>query len=156
MDKAQSEQKQNHPMTDWRTMVRLLGWAGVMPFAFLPLITVLDAPIWVERLLQSYGVLILAFLCGTLWQEQLRADSPDPRRLLLSNLLLLAAWPVLILPLGWGSAWLASAFLIQLLIDRPWHQKSWPGWYRRLRVFLSVSAIALLIVTWLIATGRGL
>ncbi|AKS40957.1 DUF3429 domain-containing protein [Wenzhouxiangella marina] len=140
----------------WITTTRGLGWAGVIPFAGLALTRLTGAPDWLDRLLIGYGLLILAFLCGTLWQRELQSAAPRSSRLIASNLILLGAWPAMLLPQAWAAMLLAAGFAAHLAVDPPWKLRALPGWYRRLRLGLSSTVIALLVLTWLIATGRAL
>ncbi|MCC5864714.1 MAG: DUF3429 domain-containing protein [Wenzhouxiangella sp.] len=136
--------------------VKVLGWSGLLPFAFMPLAAVLDFPDWLQRLLLTYAVIILAFMAGTLWARFLVAVEPGRFRLIASNVLALAAWPAVLLELHWAALWLALVFAAHLLLDEPWRGNEMPGWYRRLRLFLSSSVIALLVLTGLIGAGRVL
>lgn len=135
--------------------VRILGWAGLFPFAFLPLIAALDTAEWLQRLLLTYAVIILAFMAGTLWARFLNAAEPGRFRLIASNVLALAAWPSVLLDLHWAAFWLAIVFSAHLVLDEPWRSGDLPGWYRRLRLYLSGSVIGLLVLTGLIGAGRG-
>ncbi len=134
--------------------VRILGWAGLLPFAFLPLIAAIDTAEWLQRLLLTYAVIILAFMAGTLWARLLLADDPGRFRLIASNVLALAAWPAVLLDLHWAAFWLTLVFGAHLLLDEPWRSHDLPGWYRRLRLGLSSSVIGLLLLTGLIGAGR--
>ncbi len=134
--------------------VRILGWAGLLPFAFMPLAAAIDSPEWLQRLLSTYAVIILAFMAGTLWARFLLAADPGRFRLVASNLLALAAWPAVLLDLHWAAFWLAAVFGAHLLLDEPWRSHDLPGWYRRLRLYLSSSVIGLLLLTGLIGAGR--
>ncbi|MEN1728118.1 MAG: DUF3429 domain-containing protein, partial [Pseudomonadota bacterium] len=89
-----------------------------------------------------------------LWMKQLLSDAPSSNALLASNLILLGTWPAILLPTHWASLLMAAGFTLHLLIDPPWAQGRLPKWYRRLRLILSTSAIALLTLTALIGFGR--
>ena len=132
---------------------RALTWGGVIPFAALTLATVMPTPDWLDRLLVGYAALILAFMAGTLWSRHLLAERARPRLLIASNLLVLAAWPSIVLPLHWACLWLAALFAVHLLIDEPWRAYGMPGWYRRLRLAVSLSVITLLLLGGLIGAG---
>lgn len=129
---------------------RMLGWAGLIPFAALAVTTVIDAPQSVQQLLIGYAVAILAFLGGSLWAGALEQSADAPAPLIASNLLLLAALPALLMPLSAATGWLALMFALQLAAEWRWVLTGHPGWYRRLRLMLSVVAITLLLVA---ATG---
>jgi len=140
----------------WIHTTRSLGWAGLIPFCALPIIQFLPVPEWTSTLLVSYAMLILAFLCGTLWLRQLRSPSPSPTRLLASNIILLAIWPAILLPPAWAAGLLAIGFSAHLGVEPPWTLRDLPPWYRRMRLSLSTLAILLLALTCLIGVGRGL
>jgi hypothetical protein len=139
----------------WIHTTRSLGWAGLIPFCALPILQFLPAPGWTSTLLISYAMLILAFLCGTLWLHQLRSPSPSPARLLASNCILLAIWPAILLPHAWAAGLLAVGFGAHLAVEPPWTLRDLPAWYRRMRLSLSTLAIVLLSLTSLIGFGRG-
>ena len=134
---------------------RTLTWGGVIPFAALALLGVIETPAWVELLLVGYATLILSFLAGTLWARHLLGERTRPRLLIASNALVLLAWPALLMPVAWASLWLAALFGFHLLLDEPWRAYGMPGWYRRLRLAVSSVAIALLLVGGLIGVGAG-
>lgn len=122
-----------------------LTWAGVLPFAVLTAVALLPAPPdWLRLLLIGYAVLILAFMAGALWMQALQESPLNHQRLLISNALVLAAWPALLLPMTWASLWLALLFAAHLVMERPWQVKAWPSWYRRLRVQASLTVVLLL------------
>ena len=135
-------------------IVRALGWGGVLPFLAGPPIALLPAPAWSERLLVGYAMIILAFMAGTLWARHLLVDKIRIPLLIGSNVLALLAWPAILLPLYAATLWLAALFIAHLLFDEPWRSHGLPGWYRRLRLSLSTSAIGLLMIAGLIDAGR--
>ncbi len=134
---------------------RTLTWSGVIPFAALALVSMVDTPHWLELMLVGYATLILSFLAGTLWARHLLGERTRPRLLVASNLLVLLAWPALVMPIAWASLWLAALFGIHLLLDEPWRGYRMPGWYRRLRLAVSLVAIALLLIGGLIGVTAG-
>ncbi len=135
---------------------RALGWGGLIPFAVMPIAVFIGHPDWLHTLLAAYGALILSFLAGTLWTRHLLITTPKIWMLVASNVLVLAAWPALLLPLHIAAFVLATLFAAHLLLDEPWQAHGLPGWYRRLRLWLSLSTIGLLILTGLIGIGRVL
>jgi hypothetical protein len=134
---------------------RTLTWSGVIPFAALALVSMVETPAWAELLLVGYAMLILAFLAGTLWARHLLGERTRPRLLIASNILVLLAWPALLMPIAWASLWLAALFAVHLLLDEPWRGYRMPGWYRRLRLAVSSVAITLLIIGGLIGVSTG-
>jgi len=143
-------------MTDnTRKTARALGWAGIVPFAALALVGYFEAPATLQLLLIGYAVAILAFLNGSLWAVVLERSSDRPAALIASNLLLLAGLPALMMPLAAATVWLALLFGAQLLVEWHWVLTGHPGWYRRLRLVLSSTAIALLIVAAMAGAANG-
>jgi hypothetical protein len=133
-----------------RSIVEGLGWGGILPFLILPLASGFGLGSTLETLLVTYGLLILAFLCGTMWMEQLLGPAPSNGRIIASNVILLAAWPAVVLPLSGATSLLAVAFLAHLLLDRPWAKASLPPWYGLLRLRLSLVVITVLVATLLV------
>lgn len=134
-------------MTRTRQQVaRILGWSGLIPFAALALAAWIGTPDWLDRLLIGYAVAILCFVCGSLWMSALQADAAAPEALVVSNALVLAALPALVLPLAWAAPWLAVLFAAQYFAEFHWVARHHAGWYRRLRTMLSSVGIVLLVV----------
>lgn len=131
------------------TTTRILTWAGLIPFAGLALVIHLPAPGWLESLLVAYATLILAFMAGTLWTRHLLGEESHPRMLIASNILVLAAWPAMLMPTAWAAVWLGALFGAHLLLDEPWRGYGMPAWYRGLRLVVSGLVIALLLISGL-------
>lgn len=142
-------------MENRQKTARTLGWAGLIPFAALAVTTVIGAPDPVQQLLVGYVVAILAFLGGSLWAGALERSVDASAPLIASNLLLLAALPALLMPLGAAAGWLALMFALHLAAEWRWVLTGHPGWYRRLRLMLSTIAIALLLVAAMGGTQNG-
>jgi hypothetical protein len=138
-----------------RPVVAGLGWGGILPFLLLPVIAVVDLPLPLTTLLITYALLILSFLCGTLWMEEIVLPEARAGRVILSNLILLAAWPAILLPLTTAAALLALGFGVHLMVDAPWRTRGLPSWYGRLRLRLSSLATGLLVVTALLGVVGG-
>jgi hypothetical protein len=134
---------------------RMLGWAGIIPFAALAVTATIGAPGPVQHLLIGYAVAILAFLNGTLWAGALQRPNDAPAPLIASNLLLLAALPAPLMPLSAAAGWLALMFALHLVAEWRWVLTGHPGWYRRMRLLLSSIAIALLLVAAMGGTASG-
>ena len=134
-------------MTDNRhKTAKALGWAGILPFAALALVAYFDAPASLQLLLIGYVLAILAFLNGSVWGVALERTADPSKALIASNLLVLAGLPALLMPLSAAAGWLALLFGLQLLAEWRWVLTGHPGWYRRLRLMLSSTAIALLVI----------
>jgi len=137
-------------MQNRQQAARILAWAGVVPFAALALISTFESPAWLIDLLLGYALLILAFMCGSLWTGALARTEDSTAPLFASNALVLAALPALLMPLAWASAWMAALFALHGLAEWRWVHHGQPGWYRRLRVALSVAVVSLLVLAALI------
>ena len=135
--------------------VRALGWAGMLPFALLVVVAIVGAPDPLKLVLLSYGVAILAFLCGSLWSVLITQPPSDARALVVSNALLLAAVPAPLLPLTWACLLLAVLFVLQAVAEGFWLRGRMPRRYVRLRLQLTPSAVALLLLAALAASHRG-
>ena len=133
----------------------VLGWAGVIPFAVLAVAAWIGAPDWLFDLLRGYALLILAFMCGSLWDGALARPADPPLPLIISNVLILAALPALLLPLAWALLLLAGLFAIHGFAEWRWAHSLQPGWYRRLRFALSVSVVTLLILASVLRLSSG-
>ncbi|MGY6554866.1 MAG: DUF3429 domain-containing protein [Wenzhouxiangella sp.] len=135
------------------TTTQLLTWSGLLPFAAICVLAIIGAPDWLEQLLIAYGALILSFMAGTLWTRHLLGERTHPRMLIASNVLVLAAWPAVLMPLAWAACWLGLLFTAHLLLEEPWRGYGLPSWYRRLRLAVSLSAISLLLIGGLVGIG---
>lgn len=134
--------------------VRVLGWAGVVPFALLALVALTGAPGWLERLLLGYAIAILAFTSGSLWGGLITAGGDaDVGGLILSNALVLAALPAILLPLPAACALLAVLFVVAAAAERHWLRARLPARYKGLRLALTASAAGLLVLTAALAYG---
>lgn len=122
-----------------------LGYAGLIPFAVLALdpLTVEFFPPPLARLwLLGYGAVILSFLGGIIWGRNLR-DPDAGVAMVVSILISLAGWGALLL-IGPEAFWLlAAAFAAALAYDLG---SDLPPWFRRLRIHLSIGAIAAMLI----------
>lgn len=146
----------NSPSRSSRTRqqtARILGWAGVLPFAAWTLVAWTGAPEWLEELLAGYGILILAFMGGTLWAAAL--DKPDESEapMVASIILVLAALPATLLPTVSAALLLAVLFALHWTAEYLWVRRSQPGWYRRMRLGITSAVVALLALNALIRLG---
>ncbi len=137
------------------TTTRILTWSGLIPFIALAVLAAVAGPDWLGLLLKSYAALILSFMAGTLWARHLAMEGAQPKMLIASNVLVLAAWPAILAPVAWAAVWLGLLFAAHLLLEQPWRSHGLPGWYRRLRLAVSAAAIALLLTGGLLGLGMG-
>lgn len=141
-------------MRDRQQTARILGWAGVLPFAAWALVAWTGAPNWLIELLVGYGVLILAFMGGTLWAAALDKPQEPEAPLIASIVIVLAALPTFVLPEFSAALLLAVLFALHWMAESVWVRKSQPGWYRRMRMGISATVVALLVITFLISLGN--
>lgn len=132
---------------------RILGWAGVLPFAAWTLVAWTGAPGWAEDLLVGYGVLILAFMCGSLWTSALDRPEEPEAPLVASIVIVLAALPAVVLATVSAALLLAVLFALHWSAEYLWVRRSQPGWYRRMRAGITATVIALLIINVIIRLG---
>ena len=130
------------------TAARWLGFAGLLPFAAAALLALTpNAPLHTLALpaLLAYGAVILSFLGGIRWGLAMAANAADlPARLALSVLPSLLAWLALLLAPRAGLLLLALGFAAMLLLDQRIGDA--PAWYPRLRLPLSLGALAALLL----------
>lgn len=136
-------------------IARITGWISIAPLLGLPLVAWIWSPEWLTRLLVGWGALLLAFWAGSLW---MRHVDEEPRRswmLIASVALVLCGWLAISMPFHWAMFWLAALFSAYLFIDEPWEAQGRSGWYRRMRLLLTVLAIAILALSGLIRITGG-
>ncbi len=129
-----------------RRIAQILAALGLIPFVVLVGVAFWPSPEWLDRLLVTYGCIILAFMAGTLWASSLRRDNPQPVPLIISAILPLAGWPAVVMPIGWGAIWLVIGFAVQFVAEWKYGARWDVAWYRRLRILLSSAVMALLII----------
>jgi len=140
-------------MPGYSSLVRLLVFAGALPFiactllVLLPLLPSGD----VRTLFDSYALVILSFLCGAHWGQGIAARGIAPLNLfLVSNALVLLLWlahaflpatPFLLLVLLelWLLLWIDRCLYASELIDQ---------WYyiTRIRITLIVAICVVLVL----------
>ncbi|NIZ02540.1 DUF3429 domain-containing protein [Thalassospira lucentensis] len=143
-----------------------LGGTGAIPFVALALVGYVFGPIYLAAsgfALLAYGAVILSFLGGIHWGRAIGTTSAagltqkyDDKTsvklwagLGLSVVPSLIAWGALILPVTTGLIVLAISFGGMLLVDlRACAMGIWPRWYGRLRIPLSLTVIASLLLGW--------
>ncbi len=134
-----------------REVAGWLGFAGVVPFAGLVLIAWTGSPDWLQSLLVGYAVLILAFMAGGLWVTPVVRSEATPMVMYISAGLVLAALPILILPLAWACLVLAVLFIVHWFSEWRGLGTELPAWYLGQRKLLSALVIGLLIAAGLLA-----
>ena len=130
--------------------VSLLGWAGVLPFAGLSTILLLDWPGskgTFEPMLIAYGAIILSFMGGIHWGIAMaRAAGKDipiqSWHLVLSVLPALIGWTATFFDTVYALAVLAVGFVALLIVDMNWASGNCaPVWYGKLRLQLTSTVL---------------
>ncbi len=138
-----------------RPVIRLLGYAGLIPFVLPVLLVLAD---WQHAALarsaaEIYAFGIVSFLCGSWWGLSLRDDSP--KAFWLSNLFFLLAFFIYLFASAWWP--LAAAIILMSLLFAEQGQdlfRPFPPHYRMLRVQLStVAAASMLLLQFYPAGG---
>ena len=143
------------------SQVRIIGYAGLLPFVYLmlcvwwPSLSIFETP--ALTVFRYYSLAILSFVAGALWPLGFLADlSTDKRPVRQSGLL----WGAIIVCLaGWGSLLLAGkagVFVTALLFLVLWQieqktllAKNYPTWYTDFRTLLTMVVAATHILVWL-------
>ena len=120
---------------------KFLGYAGLIPFvvfsigAWIPLPYVNNA----VPILIAYAAVILSFMGAVHWGVALsRPDSDRSKYYIASVVPALAAWLALLLPAGYATVVLLTAFVVLLAYDSAVTKpQGFPGWYIPLRIRLT-------------------
>ncbi|MBD0271722.1 MAG: DUF3429 domain-containing protein [Acetobacteraceae bacterium] len=142
---------------------RLLGYAGLLPFAGAAALAVLGPPSWrgpALAALSAYGAVILSFLGAVHWGFALRAPAGEEPaawpRLGLGVVPALVAWTALLLPTGPGLALLAAGVVAVAAVETAATKRGlMPAGYLSLRWALSLGAGACLGLGALAAAGAA-
>ncbi len=130
--------------------VNLLGWAGVLPFAGLSALVLLD---WsaskdtIEPMLIAYGAIILSFMGGVHWgiamTKTVGKNIPiQPWHLVLSVIPALLGWTATFFDTRYAIAVLAVGFVALLIVDMNWASGNCaPAWYGKLRLQLTSTVL---------------
>ncbi|MBT8449838.1 MAG: DUF3429 domain-containing protein [Gammaproteobacteria bacterium] len=122
-----------------------LGYAGLIPFIGLSIMIVMGYSVANIALL-SYACLIASFLGGTLWMSSVEHKLAG-HVAVTSNLLMLAAWAILIFHQVEGIFYLASAlFVVLICYERRYLKLQYYVDYLRLRTVLSWLAAGCLLI----------
>lgn len=130
-----------------QTLTNRLGYAGLIPFIGLALVSALPDYRHTAVLgLISYGAIILSFMSGSLWGQAQGVTNLRAGPLIASNALALSGWAALYCAVtGWvmlALAGLALGFIACWACERVWvHQQ--PG-YQQLRSRLTFIVVACL------------
>ena len=135
---------------------RLAGWLGLTPFIVLSLWLYGIAPDHPWRsgtilLLLVYSAVVLSFLGGVRWGVGIKAEDSDkrPRELWLALPPAFIGWIAVIAPIPLSFAMLAVAFAALGAWDAlAAHGNKLPEWYGRLRIVLTVGAVAMLLLAF--------
>ena len=138
---------------------RLLGYAGIIPFAALTFALFAmpegtTAPL--RTALIAYGAVILSFIGGIIWGIGLRLpDSPKTGAhslYLYSIIPSLLGWIAVLLPVAVGTLVLAVSFVMALVHDRSLTRDGHlPDWFGAMRLHLTTALVLCLLVSLLAA-----
>ncbi|HYC02238.1 MAG TPA: DUF3429 domain-containing protein [Azospirillaceae bacterium] len=129
---------------------RLLGYAGLIPFAAGALACWLD-PAWLpwapDYALAAYGAVILSFVGAVHWGRLVAPGAArDPHAagwFVWSNVPALLGWAALLLPAAARLALLIAALALAWAVDRhAFATGRYPAWFARLRTHLTLGACA--------------
>ncbi|MEX0960088.1 MAG: DUF3429 domain-containing protein [Burkholderiales bacterium] len=130
----------------------ILGFAGLIPFFALALAAWVSSPdnaALATRYLAYYGAVILSFVGALHWgfAMALPIDAFERGRIYgWSVCPALAAWFALLLPTAGGLALIAVMFLLHYRMDRRVARLTvLPAWYLKLRLWLTLGAVAALL-----------
>lgn len=117
---------------------------GALPFyllVFLPHVLVAALVANPQDAFRGYGAVIASFMAGTVWGGSQRDEQAPALLIFLSNVMALAAWGSLLLPLAAIHGWLALqlvVFVSLLGVDgMMWRAEAISEWYFRLRVVVT-------------------
>lgn len=135
-------------------LVALLGYGGLLPFAFLSMLALIDhdhSPLWNDGL-YAYGAVILSFVGALHWGFAMSlpalSDSQRSAAFIWSVVPALLAWPALLVVPLLGAPLLIVGFIASYLRDRHLaSQADLPTWYLPLRLRLSSVACVCLVLS---------
>jgi hypothetical protein len=143
---------------------KILGVGGAIPLlAGVVIVLAVRDPFGIPlvRIILAYAAVILAFLGGIHWGFASAAlarstvELDAPRILGLSVLPPLASCVGVVLPTAFGALFLASAFILVLLLDRTSERLGYtPFWWMKLRVRLTVTVVLLLLLLAIVEFTR--
>jgi len=132
--------------------IRLLGYAGLIPF-IIPALLVVSASEYAQQSLSfaaAYAFGIISFLCGSWWGVAL--DSGSSKALWISNLYFLTAIVIFVFAPWWWP--LAAAVMLIALLCAEIYSGLFPEFtaaYRKMRVLLTLVAAASMLAIHLSA-----
>ncbi len=134
-------------MQSSRPVVRLLGYAGLLPFVVPVIMVYLGTPFAAQArgVAEVYAFGIISFLCGSWWGLSLRDDSP--KVFWLSNLIFLLAFFIFLFATAWWP--LAAAIILTSLLFAEQGNTlfdPFPEHYRKLRIHLTAVASAAMLL----------
>lgn len=139
-----------------RTLYRILAYAGALPFVATALFSYFDPESWPwlvhvpRHFILTYALVILSFMCGVHWGTYLYKQEECPINLfLISNMVVIALWLGLILPMFFWKILIAIlGFAILLAIDYILFKRQiiTPDYWRTRRNVTAIVIVSLLIV----------
>jgi hypothetical protein len=140
----------------------VLGLGGLVPFVVLSASLHLDwrLPLIGDRLsaLNAYAAVILSFLGGARWGLALgiQDEARQAKALAVAVAPSIAAWLVLLAPPPAALLAMAALFTVLCLADLRLTGLGAPPWYAKLRILLSVVAVASMLAAASASGARGL
>ena len=139
------------------TTAKLLGYAGLLPFVFLALASLMGlhlpfAPS--QALLIGYGAVILTFVGALHWGVQLASGAPSSGAFIWSVIPSLMGWVALMVPAGFAALIIIIGLITCWAIDRRAVAKGvWPSWMGNMRTILTAIACLSMMVIYLPLLG---
>lgn len=135
--------------------MRLLGYAGLLPFVLLAIaVHLLSPPLAASAFasLQHYAAVILTFVGAVHWGRAVALPEntgAEHRRLYWAVTPSLMAWVALSLPASASICLLVVAFLICWWMDRKYYATlPVAEWYMKMRMHLTIGVVGGLLIGW--------
>ena len=138
----QSDNKEHSTKT-----IKILGYAGLLPFVLLLLISAFSTGHFAQQAAESmlfYAAMILTFLGAVHWGYVLAADNcaAEKKRLYWAVTPSLIGWVALMLPAQLAIVLLMLAFALCWWIDTKLYVEDGLAWYMNMRTHLTVVVVA--------------
>lgn len=126
----------------------LVGLAGLIPFisAIAVLLLMPEHSVTVVSWFYVYSAGILAFMAGVYWPIAMQLENCSyPQSplvtMVLSQIFFIAAGVGLLLPTPAQIVLYSLAYIGLYVVDARWMRIYWPGWYLRMRLFLTLVVV---------------
>lgn len=131
------------PSTQPSTLATRLGYAGLLPFVLLAMLTWIvrdDAFPFVVDMLSKYAAIVIAFLGGLHWGLAMRGGSNSDARIAWSIVPGLLAWVAAVMPPYAGLVVQGGLLVVCYMVDRKAYPQFGAGAWLTLRFRLTVVA----------------